>query len=290
MHFHSGGRFGTIGAVIAAYSSCEIQNSPRPIGLTNSATATMGRAVAFEGKTMRTVLHVVVPVAAIGVLVPLFGASAQAQNGACCLANANCLVLGEAQCGLIDGGNWAGPGTDCTDFEEIGTADACETRVPKLYWLSGGRLRRANLDGTEVEEMGSADAAFIDWPTGKLYVGGSGIRRLELNGDLVFSPTGEALVTVPLTDAAAIWVDHAGQKLYWAGREGMFRAGLDIPKGETADNRTDIERVTDGRAIWLAIIAPSDDCGRTTADSNHDGDIDLRDFAVFQNCLSGPTQ
>ena len=96
--------------------------------------------------------------------------------GACCLPNANCLELMEAACALIDGSNWAGPGTDCTDFEEIGTADACEVRVPKLYWVNdAGRLKRSNLDGSEVEEMGSADAAFIDWPTGKLYVGGGRI-------------------------------------------------------------------------------------------------------------------
>ncbi len=218
--------------------------------------------------------------------------------GACCLPNANCLELMEAACALIDGSNWAGPGTDCTDFEEIGTADACEARVPKLYWHSAqasGTLIRANLDGTELEELGRYDSVFVDWPTGKLYVGGgSGIQRRELNGELVNSPTVEILVGSSRADATALWVDYADQKLYWAdagaGQRGIFRAGLNIPEGETADNRTDIEHVVSGGAAWLVIIAPSDDCGRTTADANHDGDIDLRDFAVFQKCFSGPAK
>lgn len=210
--------------------------------------------------------------------------------GACCLPNANCLELMQDACALIDGTNWAGPDTDCTDLEEIGTADACEVRVPKLYWVETGRLRRANLDGTGIEEMGSVGAVFIDWPAGKLYVGsGSGIQRRELNGELVNSATVEILVGSGLANTVvALWVDHATQKPYWSGARGLSRAGLDIPDGETAHNRTDVERLTSERPIWFAIVSPSDDCGRTTADANHDGDIDLRDFAIFQSCFSGP--
>lgn len=251
---------------------------------------------------MITILRIAVLIAVIGIFVPLFGSptqthtQTQAEEGACCLPNANCLVLTENECMSIDGGGWAGLGTDCSDFEEIGTADVCEVRVPKLYWITGqigrtevGTLMRANLDGTEIEEFPRYRSVFVDWPAGKLYIGGSGINRLQLNGDLIHTPTTEALVTP--TDATVIWVDHALQKLYWGGQGGIFRAGLNIPDGETAQDRTDIEFVVENTsAIWMAIVAPSDDCGRTTTDANHDGDIDLRDYAVFQNCFSGPIQ
>jgi hypothetical protein len=234
------------------------------------------------------------PLVAVLALAQVGEQSAQTLVGACCLPNANCLVLTEAQCALIDRSNWAGPGTDCTDFEEIGTADACELRVPKLYWLTGeigrpeeGTLMRANLDGTEVERLaqfGSGRSVFVDWPTGKLYFG---LRRFELNAA---NPTPELLVGGTLS-SLALWVDHAGQKLYWSDPTNrmIFRAGLNIPDGQNPETRTDVVTlVQNTTATWLAIVAPSDDCGRTSADANHDGDIDLRDFRVFQNCFSGP--
>ncbi|MGD2111694.1 MAG: IPTL-CTERM sorting domain-containing protein [Phycisphaerae bacterium] len=48
-------------------------------------------------------------------------------DGACCLSNGNCLVLTEADCGVIPDASWPAAFTDCTDDDENGTADACES-------------------------------------------------------------------------------------------------------------------------------------------------------------------
>jgi hypothetical protein len=50
-------------------------------------------------------------------------------EGACCLASGNCIVLSAGDCAIV-AGDWAGPGTDCTDADENGTADACENDCP----------------------------------------------------------------------------------------------------------------------------------------------------------------
>jgi hypothetical protein len=89
----------------------------------------------------------------------------------------------------------------------------------KLYWCDreGMRVMRANLDGSEVEtlvEAGRGDADRQDQ------------RRW----------------------CVGIAVDPRFGQIYWtqkgpdnAGLGRIFRAGIDIPKGETAANRTDIE-------------------------------------------------
>lgn len=89
----------------------------------------------------------------------------------------------------------------------------------KLYWCDreGMRVMRANLDGSQIEtlvETGRGDADRRDqtrWCVG-------------------------------------ITIDPERQQIYWTqkgptkGDQGrLFRAGLDIPKGETAANRSDIE-------------------------------------------------
>jgi len=47
-------------------------------------------------------------------------------RGACCLASGGCLVVKESECALV-GGTWAGPNTDCSDTNENGQADVCES-------------------------------------------------------------------------------------------------------------------------------------------------------------------
>jgi hypothetical protein len=51
-------------------------------------------------------------------------------EGACCLTNGGCIVFSEEDCAIV-AGDWAGPGTDCTDADENGTADACENECPE---------------------------------------------------------------------------------------------------------------------------------------------------------------
>src|SRR6201988_387363 len=89
----------------------------------------------------------------------------------------------------------------------------------KLYWCDreGMRVMRSNLDGSQIEtlvETGRGDADRRDqtrWCVG-------------------------------------ITIDPERQQIYWtqkgpdnAGQGGIFRAGLEIPKGETAASRSDIE-------------------------------------------------
>ena len=94
-----------------------------------------------------------------------------------------------------------------------------EKRSGKLYWCDreGMRVMRANLDGTNVETLVK---------TGE----GEGDRRDVLKW------------------CVGITVDPKRGQIYWtqkgadnSGRGRILRAGIDIPKGEDAARRTDIE-------------------------------------------------
>ncbi|WP_229188696.1 3-hydroxyacyl-CoA dehydrogenase [Bradyrhizobium brasilense] len=94
-----------------------------------------------------------------------------------------------------------------------------DKKAGKLYWCDreGMRVMRANLDGSQLEtliEAGHGDADRLD----------------------------QTKWCVGLT------IDHKSNNIYWtqkgpdnAGRGCIFRANLDIPKGETPATRTDIE-------------------------------------------------
>jgi hypothetical protein len=94
----------------------------------------------------------------------------------------------------------------------------------KLYWSDreGMRMMRANLNGSDVE-------------------------ILVVSGDPV-ADRGDATKW-----CVGVAVDHARRQLYWtqkgsdnAGKGRILRAGLEIPHGETAATRTDIEIWRDG--------------------------------------------
>lgn len=53
------------------------------------------------------------------------GVSCPAPTGACCFPTGFCLTLKEADC-LLAGATWQGAGTNCSDGNANGTADACE--------------------------------------------------------------------------------------------------------------------------------------------------------------------
>ena len=100
-----------------------------------------------------------------------------------------------------------------------------EKKCGKLYWCDreGMRVMRANLDGSEIETL-------VDSSKGDARPG-----------------TDETKVCVGIT------VDPDRGQIYWtqkgpanAGKSRIFRAKIDIPKGETAANRTDIETLFDG--------------------------------------------
>jgi hypothetical protein len=100
-----------------------------------------------------------------------------------------------------------------------------EKESGKLYWCDreGMRVMRANLDGSEIETL-------IDASKGDARPG-----------------------TDQTKWCVGIAVDPDRGQIYWtqkgpddAGKGRLFRAKIDIPKGETAANRTDIELLFDG--------------------------------------------
>jgi DNA-binding beta-propeller fold protein YncE len=94
-----------------------------------------------------------------------------------------------------------------------------EFRSQKLYWCDreGMRVMRCNLDGSDIEtlvETGRTEADRRD-PT-KWCVG----------------------IALDMEDGKVYWTQKAGDN---AGQGRIFRAGLDLPAGETQATRTDIE-------------------------------------------------
>jgi hypothetical protein len=100
-----------------------------------------------------------------------------------------------------------------------------EKKSRKLYWCDreGMRVMRADLDGSNIETL--VDAS---------------------QGDPRPGPDATKW-------CVGVAVDVDGGKVYWtqkgadnAGRGRMFRAGIDVPTGQTASNRADIEVLYDG--------------------------------------------
>jgi DNA-binding beta-propeller fold protein YncE len=100
-----------------------------------------------------------------------------------------------------------------------------EKESGKVYWCDreGMRLMRANLDGSDIETL-------VD----------------SSNGDPRPGPD-------PTKWCVGVAVDVDGDKIYWtqkgpdnAGKGRMFRAGIELPTGQTASNRADIEVLYDG--------------------------------------------
>ncbi len=99
-----------------------------------------------------------------------------------------------------------------------------DNEAAKLYWCDreGMRIMRANLDGSAIET-------------------------------LVVSGQGEVDRVDACHWCVGIAIDPDRHEFYWtqkgpsnAGKGRMFRAGLSIPPGETAENRTDIELLFEG--------------------------------------------
>jgi DNA-binding beta-propeller fold protein YncE len=100
-----------------------------------------------------------------------------------------------------------------------------EKQSGKLYWCDreGMRLMRANLDGSDIETL-------VDSSKGDPRPGAD-----------------------PTNWCVGVAIDVDGGKVYWtqkgpdnAGEGRIFRAGIEIPTGQTASNRVDIELLYDG--------------------------------------------
>jgi DNA-binding beta-propeller fold protein YncE len=128
--------------------------------------------------------------------------------------------------------------------------------------LNDGSIDRADLNGANITNIVPAGSTFtpkqlqLDKKNGKLYWSdreGMRVMRCDLDGSqvetLVDTGQGESRPGKDQTKwCVGIAVDVNGGKFYWtqkgndnAGQGRIFRAGLEIPKGQTPANRQDIE-------------------------------------------------
>jgi hypothetical protein len=147
---------------------------------------------------------------------------------------------------------------------------AVDTAAHRIYWTNMGKpsandgtIQRANLDGSNVTTIVPVAGTWtpkqlkLDAKHGKLYWSdreGMRIMRANLDGSNI-----ETLVETAHGDAAredarnwcvGIALDVDAGKVYWTqkgsgGNGRIFRANLDIPKGEDSAHRTDIETLFD---------------------------------------------
>ncbi|MCC8935684.1 3-hydroxyacyl-CoA dehydrogenase [Bradyrhizobium sp. Arg68] len=137
-----------------------------------------------------------------------------------------------------------------------------------IYWtnmgvpnLNDGSIERADLDGgnrkTIIAEGGThtPKQIILDKEAGKLYWcdrEGMRVMRANLDGSqletLIESGRGDADRRDQTRWCVGLIIDPKLRKLYWtqkgpdnAGRGRIFRANLEIPKGETPANRSDVE-------------------------------------------------
>ena len=178
------------------------------------------------------------------------------------------------------GGRIFSMNTDASDRKIIATGCrlpdgvAVDAEAGHIYWtnmgvpnLNDGTIERADLDGknrtTIVPEGGTftPKQLHLEKESGKLYWcdrEGMRVMRSNLDGShietLVDTSQGEAR---PGRDVrkwcVGITVDPEREQIYWtqkgpddAGQGCIFRAGVEIPKGENAANRSDIEVLFDG--------------------------------------------
>jgi hypothetical protein len=151
---------------------------------------------------------------------------------------------------------------------------AVDVESGHIYWtnmgvpnLNDGSIERADLDGRNRETIIPQGGTFtpkqlkLDKENGKLYWcdrEGMRVMRANLDGSkietLVDSSHGDPRPGPDLTKwCVGIAVDAGRGQIYWTqkgpdkgGLGRLFRANIEIPKGEHAANRTDIEVLFDG--------------------------------------------
>ncbi|KAK3331462.1 hypothetical protein B0H66DRAFT_487607 [Apodospora peruviana] len=138
----------------------------------------------------------------------------------------------------------------------------------KMFWTNMGRdvnkrdgsVLSANLDGSDVKTL--IPEGGVHTPKQLVYVPGQekiyfcdregmGVHRIGVDGNDHEVLVQRSSKTRDLTQwCVGIAVDVLGGKIYWTQKgaskanEGrIFRCGIDIPEGETAENRSDIELV-----------------------------------------------
>ena len=169
-----------------------------------------------------------------------------------------------------DGSNRSVIATDCPHPDGI----VVDVEAGHVYWTNmgaaasrnDGSIERADLDGSNRRFIVAPGGTFtpkqlhLDKANGKLYWSdreGMRVMRANLDGSqietLVQTGTGENDRHDQTRWCVGITVDPTRQQIYWtqkgddnAGEGRILRAGIEIPKGETAANRSDIEVFFDG--------------------------------------------
>jgi hypothetical protein len=154
--------------------------------------------------------------------------------------------------------------TDCRLPDGI----AVDIAAGHVYWtnmgvpnLDDGSIERADIDGKNRRVIVARGATFtpkqihFDKTNGKLYWcdrEGMRVMRANLDGSqietLVEAGHGDAERRDETRWCVGITIDPQRKQIYWTqkgptkGNQGrLFRAGLELPRGETAANRSDIE-------------------------------------------------
>jgi hypothetical protein len=164
--------------------------------------------------------------------------------------------------------------TIVTEGRRLPDGIVVDVEAGHIYWTnmgnpsaSDGSIERSDLDGTNITTIVPEGGTFtpkqlqLDKKNGKLYWSDrEGMRVMRSNPDgsktetLVDTSRGDSR---PGRDATkwcvGIAVDAEGGKVYWtqkgndnAGQGRIFRANLEIPEGQSAANRKDIEVLFDG--------------------------------------------
>jgi DNA-binding beta-propeller fold protein YncE len=163
-----------------------------------------------------------------------------------------------------DGSNKRAIVTDCPHPDGI----VVDAEAGHIYWtnmgvpnLDDGYIERSDIDGANRKTIIPKGVTFtpkqihLDKANGKLYWSdreGMRVMRSNLDGSqaetLVQTGQGEADRLDQTRWCVGITVDPARRQIYWtqkgpdnAEQGRIFRAGIEIPKGQTAANRTDIE-------------------------------------------------
>jgi hypothetical protein len=150
---------------------------------------------------------------------------------------------------------------------------AVDAAAGHIYWTNmgnpsanDGSIVRSDLDGGNIKTIVPSGGTFtpkqlqLDSRSGKLYWSDrEGMRVIRSNVDgsnietLVETGHGEGDRRDARNWCVGIAVDNEGGKFYWtqkggdnAGEGRIFRAGLEMPAGQTPANRKDIELLYDG--------------------------------------------
>jgi DNA-binding beta-propeller fold protein YncE len=162
--------------------------------------------------------------------------------------------------------------TIVTEGRRLPDGVAVDAAAGHIYWTNmgnpkanDGSIERADLDGSNLTNIIPQGCTFtpkqvqLDTKNGKLYWSdreGMRVMRSNLDGSrietLVESGHGETDRLDARNWCVGIAVDAEGGKFYWtqkgndnAGQGRIFRANLEMPKGETPANRNDIELLFD---------------------------------------------